>query len=215
MPDRRGTDTSARILIGGPGRSGTTLLVQYFTALGFDTGFTQEQAMLQVNPIANAGLEHSLKRTLEQGRQLPYVAKSPWFGPRLGRYLESGELQISYFVIAIRALEDAAASRRRVSQAAVERGLDPHRQPGGVIAGNTRGSQEKKLAMQLYRLVETLAAHGVPTLLLHFPRFASDPVHLHTQLRPLHEAHGVSIEESTRALAEVADLGRISTFDES
>jgi hypothetical protein len=39
-----------RILISGTGRSGTTLLVQYFTALGFDTGFTLEQALSRVDP---------------------------------------------------------------------------------------------------------------------------------------------------------------------
>lgn len=40
--DRRSTD-DGHILIGGTGRAGTTLLVRWFTALGFDTGFTPEE----------------------------------------------------------------------------------------------------------------------------------------------------------------------------
>lgn len=59
MRSRQGPHAD-HILIGGTGRAGTTLLVQYFTALGFDTGFTLDQAMQRVDSISRAGLEHSL-----------------------------------------------------------------------------------------------------------------------------------------------------------
>lgn len=91
--DRRSSE-GGHILIGGTGRAGTTLLVQYFTVLGFDTGFTETDARTRVNPVSHAGLEHSLKRTLAKGKSLPYVAKSPYFGANLAQYLEDGQLQI-------------------------------------------------------------------------------------------------------------------------
>ena len=86
----RTSAADGHLLIGGTGRAGTTLLVQWFTVMGFDTGFTVEEALGRVDPISNAGLEHSLSRTLEIGERLPYVAKSPWFGPKIGDYIERG-----------------------------------------------------------------------------------------------------------------------------
>ena len=63
----RKSAADGHILIGGTGRAGTTLLVQWFTVMGFDTGFSVEEALDRVDPISNAGLEHSLSRTLEIG----------------------------------------------------------------------------------------------------------------------------------------------------
>ena len=48
---------SGHIVITGTGRSGTTLLVQFFSALGFDTGYTLEQVKSQVDSRSKSGLE--------------------------------------------------------------------------------------------------------------------------------------------------------------
>ena len=116
----RTSAADGHLLIGGTGRAGTTLLVQWFTVMGFDTGFTVEEALGRVDPISNAGLEHSLSRTLEIGERLPYVAKSPWFGPKIGDYIERGDLRVRAAILPLRSLSEAAESRRQVSRRAAE-----------------------------------------------------------------------------------------------
>lgn len=212
MTDRRGAD-GGHILIGGPGRAGTTMLVQYFTALGFDTGFSLEQATTQVDPLSLGGLEHSLGRTVGRGRSMPYVAKSPYFGGKLGKHLDAGDLDVRACIIPMRALRQAAESRRRVSARAEAAGLDPHSQPGGVLRGRASSrSQEDILARRLYDLLHVLSRHGVPTYLLHFPTFVNDPGALFGPLRPLLSEHRVSREESDAAHRAVADAERVHTF---
>lgn len=205
--DRR-SSAEGHILIGGTGRAGTTLLVQWFTALGFDTGFDLEDAVAQVDPISHGGLEHSLRRTVDTGERLPYVAKSPWYGARLGDYLASGELRLRAGVIPVRDLFAAAESRRSVSQRAEEAGADPLKHPGGAIGAGRGGraalaKQEQKLARQFYDLVHTLVRHDVPIYFLRFPDFARGDQDLFVALRPLLEAHGVRAEEAASALDAV------------
>jgi hypothetical protein len=205
--DRRSTD--GHILIGGPGRAGTTVLVQYFTVLGFDTGYGVDEAMTQVDPISRGGLERSLKRG-----DLTYVSKSPWYANHLGEWIERGELTVRWMIVPVRELFAAAESRREASRRAEEAGLDPEAQPGGLSFGAKRNprQQEQRLGVQMYKLVHTLAQHGVPTLLLPFPEFArSHDVLLH-RLGPLLEAHGVTPEESLAAYERVVDPQHIREY---
>ncbi len=200
--DRRSSE-GGHILIGGTGRAGTTLLVQYFTVLGFDTGFTETDARTRVNPVSHAGLEHSLKRTLAKGKSLPYVAKSPYFGANLAQYLEDGQLQIRGFIVPMRDLRQAAESRRRVTRLAEEAGNEGLF-PGGVmnVKANPAG-QQRKLAIAFHALIRTLVAYNVPIHFLSFPEFATRKDVLFKQLAPLLAEHGVTIEESRAALASV------------
>ena len=205
--DRRST-VDGHILIGGTGRAGTTLLVQWFTILGFDTGFTVDEAISRADPISHGGLEHSLGRTLGAGERLPYVAKSPWFGPKLGGYLDEGRLSIRAAIVPLRDLYEAAESRRQVSQLAELAGQDPHKHPGGVLGAGRSGraagkKQEQQLARRFYELVDTLVAHDVPIFFLRFPEFARGGQDLFAALRPLLESHGVTREESQAAMARV------------
>jgi hypothetical protein len=209
---RDGSD-GGHILIGGTGRAGTTLMVQYFTALGFDTGYTLEQARRSSQNAARAGLEHSIARTLRVGERLPYVAKSPYFGPNLGQYVESGALTIRHFVVPVRSLAAATQSRRRVSQEAEARTGDG-RVPGGLTkAGLDPRRQRAELSRRLYQLIHTLAVHRVPVLLVPFPEFARDEGVLHECLAPLVAEHGVSAEESAAALESVVVRSLISSDD--
>lgn len=147
----RHLEDQGNILIAGTGRAGTTLLVQYFTALGFETGYSFDEAMSKVDRISKSGLEHSLGRTVDQGKALPYVAKSPWIGPRMGELIGEGSLRVQACIVPMRDLADAAESRRRVSRLAEESGADPTSHPGGVIHGKSRPnrSQEQKLALSV------------------------------------------------------------------
>lgn len=202
--DRRSTD-EGHILIGGTGRAGTTLLVRWFTELGFDTGFTAEDVAARVDPISHGGLEHSLGRTLARGQRLPYVAKSPFFGQHLRGYLELGELKVKCFILPMRDLVEAAESRRNVSRRAGLAGKDPAKHPGGVVMTHQKRGQEQKLAIHFYRLLHTLVDHDVPVRFLRFPDFAVGRQSLFDALAPLLLEHGVTRAQSDAALAAVVD----------
>jgi hypothetical protein len=205
------------ILIGGTGRAGTTLLVQWFTAMGFDTGFTLKEAQGGGDPISHGGLEHALSRTLAVGKPLPHVAKSPWFGPKLTEYVRDGRLVVEAAIVPLRDLHDAAESRRRVSTRAEEAGLDPHKHPGGMLGAGRIGDkaakkQERQLARRFYELVHTLVALDVPIHFLRFPEFARGEQDLYAALAPLLERHGVGEHEAREALARVVRPELIHDF---
>jgi hypothetical protein len=217
--DRRSA-ADGHILIGGTGRAGTTLLVQWFTALGFDTGFDLDEAVHRVDPISHGGLEHSLGRSIGAGERMPYVAKSPWFGNRLGEYLDRGELRVRAMIVPMRDLFAAAESRRQVSQLAEEAGRDPLKHPGGAIGAGRSGraalaKQEQRLARQFYDLVHALVRHDVPIHFLRFPDFARGEQDLYAALRPLLDAHGVTPTEARAALDSVLRPDLIHEFPTS
>ncbi|WP_323793644.1 hypothetical protein [Nocardioides sp.] len=200
---------NGHLLITGTGRSGTTLLVQYFAALGFDTGFTPEQIERRIDDISHAGLETPLTRD-----PLPYVAKSPFYTGSLGEALDAGTIEVGACIVPMRDLFSAAESRRRVSQAAADAGLDPESARGGLTfqAQKRPKKQEERLAVQFYKLAHTLVRHDVPTYFLNFPGFANGERTLYDDLEPLLSSHGVTREESAAALASVVDVGLISDF---
>jgi len=204
--DRR-SSAEGHILIGGTGRAGTTLLVQYFTALGFDTGFNLQGALSRVDPISNAGLERPVKKTLGRDRGLPYVAKSPGYGRNLRRFLESGDLKVKHCIIPVRDLRDAAESRREATRTAIASGKSPDEAQRGGIVGrkkkNSAKAQEQLLAVQFHRFLSTMVAYDVPVHFLKFPEFADGRQDLFTALGPLLEQHGVTREESDAAFAQV------------
>ena len=212
--DRRDS-SSGHILIGGPGRSGTTLLVQYFTALGFDTGYDLAAALSRVDPISRGGLEYSIGRTLASGVTMPYVAKSPYFDDKLGPYLASGELKVSACLVPMRNLQDAAESRQHASERAAAAGLDYGAQPGGMQRGFRDVKQQRRqLAVKFYQLIWALVEHGVPVYFLPFPDFATDADVLYDRLEVVLEEHGVSRVESAAALAQVSDPTLIHHFQD-
>jgi hypothetical protein len=207
MNENRRDASGGHILIGGTGRAGTTLLVQWFTALGFDTGFDLEDALTRTDPISQGGLEHSLGRTLAADVPMPYVAKSPWFGEQVGDYLADGTLRVKAAIIPIRDLHDAAESRRDVSRRAAEAGHDPAKHPGGILGGGgspqAARKQEQKLARRFFDLVAVLVRYDVPIHFLRFPDFARGRQDVFQALRPLMDAHGVTRQESDAALRQV------------
>ena len=106
-PTGRPSAGSGHIIISGTGRAGTTLLVQLFTHLGFDTGFGRADSLRCIDSLSHAGLEHSLRQKL-----LPHVIKSPWLVDELPDALAKGTLPISAAIVPIRQLSAAAESRR-------------------------------------------------------------------------------------------------------
>lgn len=174
------------IIITGTGRSGTTLLVQLFTHLGFDTGYDRKTALSSIDEISHAGLERSLRED-----NLPYIVKSPWFVDEIDEVLRTGTKAIRAAIVPVRDLVEAAESRRRVWREASRRRLDPLRHPGTIWKTEQPAEQEGVLAVQFYNLLNSLAVHEIPVYLLSFPRFAQDGKYFYRALRPLFKAHQI------------------------
>ena len=158
-----------RIVITGTGRSGTTLLVQILTDLGFDTGFAPDTP---IDETTNAGLETRL-----DSPTAPRFVKSPNLSRRLDEILTAGTATVEHVIIPMRDLDVAAASRVR----ATRYGSNLHVM-GGLFGTTNAARQREALAMLNYQLMYTLAKHEVPHTLLLFPRFANDGEYLYEHL---------------------------------
>ena len=158
-----------KIVITGTGRSGTTLLVQILTDLGFDTGFSSEAP---IDEATHAGLETRL-----DSPNAPRIVKNPNLSRRLDEILTAGTATVEHVIIPMRDLDVAAASRVR----ATRYGSNLH-VVGGLFGTTNAARQREALALLNYQLMFALAKHEVPHTLLLFPRFAQDGAYLHRQL---------------------------------
>jgi len=195
------------LIISGTGRAGTTFLVQYLTAAGYDTGFSLEDAQSLPDQLSRGGLEHSLTQS-----DLPDVIKSPWLVDELPEALGSGRIAVRAAIVPIRRLEDAAESRRRVYREAASAGRDPLTQPGTLWKTTSPEEQETQLAVAFYRLMETLAQYRIPVYLLPFPAFATDHDVLYGLLEQELTAQGISKDASRAAFERVSKPKLIHSF---
>jgi hypothetical protein len=162
------------IVITGPGRSGTTLLVRLFRELGFETGG-------KVCPFfesAHAGLEDDLLDP-----EAPHVVKNPDLTWRLLGLLESREIdprEIEWLLVPVRQLDEAAASR--VTMILKERDVDA---PGGLVRTAWPTHQRRELAYAMYDLIYAAAVFELPLVILEYPRFARDIDYALRRLRPI------------------------------
>jgi len=175
------------VVISGTGRAGTTFLVQLLTELGFDTGFSADDAS-SLPQSSFGGLEFDFRNPAT-----PYIVKSLMLCEGMGKIVNSKEIVLDHLIVPMRDLHDAAESRRRVSAL-------------GEVAGglwNTqsmeKGVQENILANNLYRLLVSAASAHVPVTLLLFPLLALDKEYLFAKLLFLMEPAGVTFEDFSAA----------------
>ena len=167
------TPPKGRVLICGTGRAGTTLMMRIFTNLGLDTQVTREEIAEVEKNIGRAGLEKVISR--ETVKSLPEIIKTPLVVDVLDDALTKGWLKIEYAIVPVRELSQAAGSRRSVRERAIQQGMDPRDAPGSLWKTNDPEQQEAVLAIQFYKVMETLVAHNIPIIMVSFPRFAKDP----------------------------------------
>ena len=204
-----GSHCGDHIIISGTGRAGTTFLVQYLTAIGFDTGYSIEEALTAVDEISFAGLEQNY-----YARKFPYVVKSPYLTDHLGTLLAQRRMRVAYAIIPMRDLFGAAQSRRRVYWELAARGLNPLKHFGTIWKTKNPNNQESALAIQLYKIIVTLAQYDVPTQFLIYPDFVKAHDTLYACLGHILSLHGVSREESLQAYQRVVQLHLIHDFSE-
>ena len=197
-----------RILITGTGRSGTTLLVQILTALGFDTGYTLDEALNNVDPIARAGLEPNLRK-----EELAQVVKAPGQAEHIERLLQTEWFQLEAAILPVRELFAAAESRRNVFRLAMAAGKNPFKQPGSLWETENPTEQEARLAIQFYRCFQPIVASRAPLHLIDFPGFVREEGYLYQSLRPIFEIRAISESDVASALRLVAKPELINDFD--
>jgi len=199
---------SGHIIISGTGRAGTTFLIQYFTAVGMNTGYTLDESLSKTDPISNAGLERSFFE-----KDAPTVVKSPWLSDEIESVLGSGDFVIRNAIVPVRDLYSAAESRRRVYQEAAKAGKDPLKHPGTLWKTSVAEEQEAYLAIQFYKLIQPLVQHGVPITFLPFPDFVISHDVLFSIIRPILNDFGVNYNGSLKGFQLVADTSLLHNFN--
>jgi len=204
------------LLIGGPGRAGTSFLVRYLTELGHDThlarygeaGWSEE---------AQAGLE-DLPLQAFRGL-LPYVVKTPFLHLMLDEVLGEGGPGLDGVIVPVRDLTEAAASRIVTERQHAHRGAPWMAETdatwevwaqthGGVVYSLNPIDQGRLLAVGFYTLVERLVRADIPLVLLAFPRMVEDAAYLYERLRPVLPG-SVDRAAALAAHARVADTGAV------
>lgn len=173
-----------KILIAGTGRAGTTLLMQIFTELGLDTGFSKADFATDINSVSHGGLEFNKSNVdLEN---LPRVLKSPYFFSFIDSILSNEKINIEHVFIPIRKLEDAARSRIRIQEifekeSGQKSGGDIW--PGALAGTDSKEDQEVVLGRQLTSLIMSLDNFSQPYSFLNFPKFAQSADYLFEKIR--------------------------------
>jgi hypothetical protein len=194
------------VIISGTGRAGTTFLVQLFTELGLDTGFSDPFERFRED--RNAGMEWNRQNVASA----PYIVKSPALCEELGQLLKKErDFVIDHAIIPIRDLYSAAESRRVVQKKGVSHFMMSRPFLGIKKWGIRRPKeQESVLAQYFYLLLYTLAEHNIPTTLLYFPRLAKDPEYLYEKLNFL--LKNVSYERFVEAFQKISRPDLIHNF---
>ena len=135
-----------KIVITGTGRSGTTLLVQILTDLGFDTGFSSEAP---IDEATHAGLETRL-----DSPNAPRIVKNPNLSRRLDEILTAGTATVEHVIIPMRDLDVAAASRVR----ATRYGSNLH--VVGGLFGTTNAARQREAQIDELLVVGVAAARA-------------------------------------------------------
>lgn len=164
-----------KVLITGPGRSGTTFLVNLLTLLGLDTGFSDR--LTDIDPLSFAGLEQGIfVRPHYKSPFTPnYILKIPNVFSSLQAALRREDFVLDHAYIAIRDLESVVRSRARVDS------LNPNGW-GGFTGEDGEEGERRRSSEGLYHLIALLAKHDLPFTVLSFPRITTDPEYLFEKL---------------------------------
>ena len=215
-------ENSARqrhLLIAGPGRAGTSFLVEYLDKLGLETEIARS-GYRSWHERARAGLE--TRPMVTSAKRWPYVIKTPWAFEFIDQLLAQNDVALDAVFIPVRDLVQAAASRVIVERCAIYENAPWMARlesvweswaetPGGVVYSLNALDQARILAIGFQRLVQRLVEVDVPIILLAFPRLVQDSEYLFRKIREFLPAHVTreTAEAAHRAVAR-PDLVRVT-----
>jgi hypothetical protein len=207
-------DISVRkhLVIAGTGRSGTSFLVRYLSALGLDTHLSRSEAW---NENAQAGLEDFVLHGSDQ----PYVVKSPWLYEHIDQILARDDIKLDGVIIPVRDLVEASVSRVAVEMQNAY-GMLPAladevkmwetfaRTPGGVVFSLNPLDQARILALGFHNLVHALTLAEIPVHLIAFPKMIYDFEYLFRTLRAVIPTD-VSEDRARDVFSRLADRSKV------
>lgn len=178
------------VIITGPGRSGTTMLMELLTHLDLDTGYDKKDVLDQKDKISRAGLE---RMNIFFGS--PYIIKNPNFVNIMHPILRDSRIKIDRLFMPIRDLEEAAESRRVAENLGAP--------TGGLIATDSmkKGDQENVLSTQFWSLIEISSQYQVPITFINYPLMTQDSEYLYNKLKPILE--DITLEKFNRVFKKV------------
>lgn len=157
---------SGKVIITGPGRSGTSFLVQLLTRLGMDTGYEPYNEYF-VDEL-RAGCEYPGDYTSDFDK-LPRFIKGPVWAYWLKYIVVNNITEIEHVVMPMRDLTESAESRLNVGlDFMVDK--DYVKMPGPHL----NEIQENVLAMLTGKVLEACYLYGIPLTLMRFPRLVQD-----------------------------------------
>jgi hypothetical protein len=204
--------TRHHVMISGTGRAGTSFLVQLFTNLGLDTGFTPEK--MKLNENARAGLESDVRK-----ENASYIVKSPYFCDHAEEVMRRDDIVLDHVIIPIRDITAAAESRKFVVNSAVSKLpwwgrlkalFKPPKVQGGFFNTKSARKQEKILLLEFHKLMLALSSAHIPVILLQYPKLVKDSGYLYEKLKPMLGA--ISSDQFTRAFDQTVRPTWIHSF---
>jgi len=157
---------SGKVFITGPGRSGTSFLVQLLTRLGMDTGYEPYNEEFLDN--LRAGCEYPGDYTSDFDKMPKYI-KGPVWAYWLKYMVLNNITEIEHVVMPMRNLTESANSRLEVG---LDFMLDKEYIPRK--GEHLLEIQENVLAMLTGKVVEACYLYGIPLTMMRFPRLVQD-----------------------------------------
>lgn len=189
-----------KIIITGPGRSGTTFVIRLLAELGFDTGFDPEDPPYREEWRAGcewrANVDYTTLTTDELQEVIdaaPRIVKSPDWSVWLKTMLSDGVIEVDHLIVPFRDLDVSAKSR-------VGAGLD-WLMPDDIGDEHRVEFQGNIHAMALGRVVEAAMLYSVPMTIMHFPLLVEDVDYCYSKLSVIFD---VDYDEFKRAFGKLA-----------
>ena len=189
-----------KIIVTGPGRSGTTFIVQMLTRLGYDTGFEPGSEFYREE--FRAGCEWNVPMDFDSDTpgdirraidNAPRVLKSPQWSFVLKGLIAMGSLEVDHVIIPIRDIDVAATSR-------IDAGLDWLVDPN--LVGDERiRDQASIMALALGRAIEACYMYSIPCTMMMFPLLVEDVDYCYTKMMNLGDIDRGEFEKCFKDLA--------------
>ena len=174
-----------KILITGPGKCGTTFLVQLLTYCGVDTGYTPETFQQSLDKTG-AGGEWNIS---QKGLPTPYIIKNPGFCIHLSGTAAWHEWEVEHVYVCMRPYDQILAHQK-----------DQAQYDANVLLLFTG------IATHVGQLMEHLVFRDIPYTIVKFPNIVKDPKYCYEKILPL---INIRYDEFLKIYNRVADLKKV------